>query len=82
MLLNEGMFLSPCLCVVRCGEEENSGVLVVVMVGEPPSEGQFHMWCLAVTKLFEFGLAVELAFVDANVCTADVVVASLMVSAV
>ena len=40
------------------------------------------MWCLAVTKLFEFGLAVEFTFVDANVCTADVVVASLMVSAV
>ena len=39
MLLNEGMFLGPCLCVSGCTEEENSGVLVVVVVGEPPSEG-------------------------------------------
>ena len=40
------------------------------------------MRCLAIPKLFEFGLAVEFTFVNANVCTADVVVAGLMVSAV
>ena len=40
------------------------------------------MRCLSIPKLFEFGLAVEFTFVNANVCTADVVVAGLMVSAV
>ena len=55
---------------------------MVVVVGEPPTEGQFHVWCLVVTELFEFCLAVEFAFVDTNVCTADVVVTSLVVCSV
>ena len=37
------------------------------------------MWCLAVSELFEFCLAVEFTFVNTNVCTADVIVTSLVV---
>ena len=37
------------------------------------------MWCFELLELLEFGLSVELPFVDANVCAANVKVSCLVV---
>ena len=39
VLLDEGVFLCPCLGICRCTVKENCGELVVVVVGKPPSDG-------------------------------------------
>ena len=79
VLLDESVFLRPCLGVCGCTVEENGGEVVVIVVGEPPSDGEFHVWCFEVTELLEFCLAVEFPFVDANVGAADVEISCLMV---
>ena len=65
MLLNEGMFLCPFLGICDGAVEKDGGVMVVVVVGEPPSDGEFHMWCFQAAKLLELSLSVEFPFVDA-----------------
>ena len=79
VVLDESVLLCPCLGICGCTVKEDSGELVVIVVSEPPSDGEFYVWCFELLKLLEFGLAVELPFVDTYVGTADVEVACLVV---